>query len=329
MKQHYMTYAERIRLEEKLRYHVPISEIARELGFSRQTIYNEIRRGEYDHDTGYKTEKRYSADRAHDIHRRKQYRKGRPLKIGSDIDYANFLEDLILHHHFSPAAALAAAIGFATTICVSTLYNYINQGLFRELTDADLWEKPTRKPRKKSEIKIAHHTLPSIEQRPEIINQRSERGHWEMDLVVGRAGSKPVLLTLTERVTREEIIIKLPDRRAATIRKAIDKLELKTPDFQDKFKSITTDNGPEFLEYEQLIRSCRSDRQRFSVYYCHSYAAWEKGTNENHNRMIRRFFPKGTDFTKISKKEIAAIQDWMNDYPRKILGWKTPRQVSA
>ena len=78
--------------------------------------------------------------------------------------------------------------------------------------------------------------------------------------------------------------------------------------FQKKFRSITTDNGPEFLEYELLTRSIYGG-QRFQVYYCHSYAAWEKGSNENHNRMIRRFFPKGTDFSKITKKRIAELQD--------------------
>ena len=98
---------------------------------------------------------------------------------------------------------------------------------------------------------------------------------------------------------------------------------------EQKFQTITTDNGPEFLEYDQLIRSARSKRQRFEVYYCHPYSSWEKGTVEVHNRMIRRWFPKGTDFTGVKPKEIAALQEWMNSYPRKILGWRTPAEVAA
>lgn len=334
MGQHYMTYPERVRLEEKLRYKVPKAEIARELGFSLQTIYNEIRRGSYEHDLYHKTETRYSADRAQDIFERRQRRKtGRPLKIGHDIAYANFLERKILRDHYSPAAALAEAgkRDFATRICVRTLYNYITWGIFLELTDNNLLEKPMRKPRKKNaEPKIAHPTLPSIEQRPEHINRRSERGHWEMDLVVGCAGSRPVLLTLTERITREEIIIKLPDRKAATIRRAIDRLErgIGKRRFREKFRSITTDNGAEFMEYD-LLRKSIYGGIRFEVYYCHSYAAWEKGTNENHNRIIRRFLPKGTDFSRVTQREVAAIQDWMNGYPRKILGWKTPGEMAV
>lgn len=98
--------------------------------------------------------------------------------------------------------------------------------------------------------------------------------------------------------------------------------------FRNIFRSITTDNGPEFLEYDKLIQSIYGGK-RFDVYYCHSYAAWEKGTNENHNRMIRRWFPKGTDFTRVTKKDIAELQNWMNSYPRKVLNWQTPEEIAA
>lgn len=171
--------------------------------------------------------------------------------------------------------------------------------------------------------------MPSISDRSEDINNRVEYGHWEMDLVVGKKGSSSVLLTLTERLSRSEIIIKLPDRKAKTIRKAFDKLERKygKQRFRTLFKTITTDNGSEFLQHSDLCKSIFGG-QRFIVYYCHSFAAWEKGTNENHNRMIRRWFPKGTDFDKVTAKQIEKVQDWMNNYPRKILGWLTPLEAA-
>ena len=149
-----------------------------------------------------------------------------------------------------------------------------------------------------------------------------------MDLVVGCKGSSAVLLTLTERMTRRELIFKLPNRKAATIRKQFDKLERKMGRqmFRDVFRTITTDNGSEFLQYDELRRSV-FDGKRFEVYYCHSYCAWEKGTNENHNRMIRRWFPKGNDFGKVSHKQIAQVESWMNNYPRQILGWLTPLEA--
>ena len=94
------------------------------------------------------------------------------------------------------------------------------------------------------------------------------------------------------------------------------------PDFRQQFRSITTDNGSEFLRYEELRQSIHGGI-RFEVYYCHSYAAWEKGTNENHNRMIRRWFPKGTNFDEVTKEQVAEVERWVNDYPRKLLGWKS------
>ena len=327
--QHYMTYVERIKLETLLGEKTPIAQIARTLGFSRQQIYNEKKLGSYMHNCGWYDEERYSADRAEAIHRQNQANKGGQLKIGNHHAYAQFLEKKIAEEKFSPAAALAEARkeGYEISICTSTLYSYIGKGVFLHLTTKNLLEAGQRKKKKNPVRRIAHPKLPSIEERPEEINNREEYGHWEMDLVVGKKGTKAVLLTLTERKTRQELIFKLPNRKAKTIRKVFNKLEKETENFKEKFKSITTDNGSEFLEYEKLQKSIHGGK-RFKLFYCHSYASWEKGTNENHNRMIRRFFPKGTDFTKVTHKEVARVESWMNHYPRKILGWKCPMEAA-
>lgn len=329
-KQHYMTPEERQQLEALLRAKLPVTRIAKLLGFCRQTIYNEIKRGTYLHTCDYWDEVRYSAHKAQERHDYHQTAKGRPLKIGNDHDYAHYLERKMLRDRYSPAAALASArkAGYQTTVCTATLYSYIEKGVFLHLSNKDLWEKSKRKKRGYLPVRrIAHPLLPSITQRPEHIGSRLEYGHWEMDLIVGKAGSRAVLLTLTERLSRQELIFKLPDRKAATVRAVFDRLERHGPGFRQKFKSITTDNGVEFLEYAKLQKSIYGGK-RFEVWYCHSYAAWEKGSNENHNRMIRRWFPKGTDFTNISQKQITKVQNWMNSYPRKILGWRTPEEVA-
>ena len=329
-KQHYMTEQERHQLEAMRRNKIPVREIARQLGFCERTIYYELKRGSYIHTCKYWDEVRYSAQKGQQIHRYNQTAKGRPLKIGSDHTFAAYIEHKIIVDRYSPAAALAAArrYNFQTRICVSTLYSYIDKRVFLTLTNKHLWDKRRKKQEKDdTEKRIAHPKLPSIENRPAYIGQRSERGHWEMDLIIGKAETKPVLLTLTERYSRQELIFKLPDRRAATIRGVFDRLERQHKDFAQRFKSLTTDNGGEFLEYDKLCRSIYGG-SRFQVWYCHSYSAWEKGSVENHNRMIRRFFPKGTDFSKVSKKRIAAVQDWMNNYPRKILDWQTPNEAA-
>ena len=339
-KQHYMTWEERCKLEALRDADVPVSQIVKTLGLCKQAIYNELHRGEYTRivtrNGMERDEVRYSADIGQQKADYAQSAKGRPLKIGKDRAYADFLEKKMLgiqedgkvdkRRRFSPAAALAQARaeGFTTTVCTTTLYSYIDKQVFAHLTNKDLWVKGQKKKQKRETVKrIAHPLLPCITERPEAAANREEYGHWEMDLVVSRKGKKTVILTLTERTKREEMIFKLPNRKAKTIRKVFDKLEKAMPDFKERFKTITTDNGSEFLEYEDLVKSIHGGK-RFEVYYCHSYAAWEKGTNENHNKMIRRWFPKGTDFGRVTRQELQELQDWMNNYPREILGWKTP-----
>ncbi len=330
-KQHYMTYNERQKLEALYNTaKMPVAAIAKALGFSRQTIYNELKIGFYNHTFDYYDRQLYSADKAESIHRLAQSGKGRPEKIGKDHTFAQFIEEKILLDRFSPAAALAAAraAGFTTRICTATLYSYIDKRLFLKLSNNDLWIKGSRCKRAapKEEKRIAHPKLPSIIDRPAPVADRLEPGHWEMDLVIGCKDTHPVLLTMTERTARAELIFRLPDRKASTVRSVFDRLEETLPHFSDVFKTITTDNGSEFLRYDELCSSIHGG-QRFDVYYCHSFAAWEKGSNENHNRMIRRWFPKGTDFSQVTDQQILEVQNWMNNYPRKILGWKTPLQV--
>lgn len=338
-KQHYLKGWERTKIEAWLEVGVSKSEIARRLGVTRQTIYNEVKRGLVHcikRPFGiYIDTLEYSADKAQQVHKYNQTAKGRPLKIGHDHAYAQFLERLMLgiqpdgsvdrRKRYSPAAALAQARreGFQTTVCVTTLYSYIYKRVFLQLRSRDLWQKPKRTRHSFGSHRIAHPKLPSIDQRPAEIARRQSTGNWEMDLIIGKEKTTACLLTLYERYSRKFLIFKLPDRKAATVRAAFDKLEASTPQFRQIFRTITTDNGSEFLQYEKLRQSIRGGT-RFEVYYCHPYAAWEKGGIENHNRIVRRWFPKGSDFTKVSRREIQELQDWMNNYPRKILNWATP-----
>ena len=173
----------------------------------------------------------------------------------------------------------------------------------------------------------------SIEQRPEEIDEREEFGHWEGDTVYSGKGKRKTtraLLTLTERKTRKEIIIAIPNRKAETVVKALDALERKlgARRFRAIFKSITFDNGTEFAAAEELERSCiNKPLPRTKVYFCHPYSSWERGTNENTNGMIRRRFPKGTNFAAVTNAQITQAENWINNYPRKILGYKSSEIV--
>ena len=140
-----------------------------------------------------------------------------------------------------------------------------------------------------------------------------------MDTVVGKQGTKTVLLVLSERVMRKELIFKIPSKSQAAVVKVLDRLERKMGKlFEETFKTITCDNGCENLDFEGIERSIRNKKRRTKVYYAHPYSSWERGTNENINKMIRRFIPKGIDISEFTSKQIEQIQHWINNYPRRI-----------
>lgn len=147
--------------------------------------------------------------------------------------------------------------------------------------------------------------------------------------VVGKKRTKARLLVLSERVTRREIIIRIKDGRAETVVAALDRLErIYGAAFYEIFKTITVDNGSEFADADGIERSARrKDAKRTTVYYCHAYSSCERGTNENINRMIRRQFPKGTDFDKVTAAEVKRVEMWLNDYPREILGFMSSAEA--
>lgn len=224
---------------------------------------------------------------------------------------------------------------FNTTVSVQTLYSYISKGVFLNLTQKELPRHGEHKGKYKHvEKKKDPARAPageSIEKRPPEVMDREAFGHWEMDTVYSaKKTSLECLLMLTERKTRKEIIIKLKDRKAETVVKAIDALERKwtAPKFRMIFLSITVDNGSEFAAADELEKSCINKTiNRTKLYFCHPYSSWERGSNENQNGMARRKHPKGTDFSKVSKEELAETEEWMNNYPRKIFGYKSSEMM--
>jgi len=204
--------------------------------------------------------------------------------------------------------------------------------VFKDVINADLWEKCRRRRRKYRHVRrvgLKNTCARSIEDRPEEVNKRLEYGHWEGDCIVGRRkGEKDGLFTLSERMTREQIILKIGSSTQEAVLKALNNLEARYGRFfSKKFRSITLDNGREFLDWKAIERSALNSKRRTLVYFAHPYSAWERGTNENQNRMIRRFIPKGTDISKVSDNDVKGIEEWMNNYPRRILGYRTPNEL--
>lgn len=332
-----LKHNDRIRLEALYNAGHKVVEIADILHVHRSTIYNELKRGQYEHlNSDYTTEMRYSADLAQRKYEENLQVRGTQLKIGNDIKLANYIEDKIINEEYSPDAIIGelTASGrwgeFKTRICTTTVYSYIDKGIFLKVTNKNLPVKKNKK-RKYNKVKTQKRAEAgeSIENRPEEINNREEFGHWEMDSILGKRGkSKNTLLTLTERKTRAEIIFKLPDHTAESVVAAVDRLERRWGEmFKSVFKSITVDNGTEFAYCEELERSVIGAGKRTKLYYCHPYSSWERGTNEVTNRMVRRKVPKGINFDARTDEEIQAVENWVNKYPRRIHGYRSAGQL--
>ena len=129
-------------------------------------------------------------------------------------------------------------------------------------------------------------------------------------------------------MTREKIIIKIKGKSSEYVIKAINSLERKYGKrFYIKFKTITFDNGVEFMDYEGMEKSCIKKGTRTKIYYAHPYCSGERGTNENNNRLIRRWIPKGTIIDNISKEFIKQIENWINNYPSAMFDYKSSNMI--
>lgn len=182
---------------------------------------------------------------------------------------------------------------------ISTIYYWIHHGKLG-LTKQDLLYTRKGKSVKKqasTNFKLAGQ---SIEQRPEVINLRLENGHYEIDTVLLTRAKNYCLLVLTDRRSRNQIIRLISNKSADSVNQTL-KLILK----RLKILSITADNRTEFNRLSDVF-------SKEHIYYAHPYASWERGTNENHNKLIRRWLPKGTK--KTTPKEVAFIENWINNY---------------
>lgn len=328
----HLKWEERIQIETLQREGFSSQDIGKRLGRPSRTIRREISRGWVIHRLSkYRVEERYSADRGQTTYEAKMRSRGTQAAIDERLQ--EHLYRCIVEKQDSPGVVASGMKkdGLEYAVCTKTIYNLIDQGKISGVSNESLWEKSKRKQKRRTLHRKRKRAVPpdhSIENRPESINERQEVGHWEIDLVVGgKKKGAAVLLTFTERKTRKERIQKLKDRSQASVIRALNGMErqMGKEAFRVIFKSITADNGSEFLDCEAFETSVFGGK-RTHIYYAHPYSSWERGSNENANRIIRRFIPKGCDISKFTKKKIQDIEDWMNNYPRKILDFETPEE---
>ena len=333
----HLNYTERTMIERW--YNVekkPCLEISKLLNKSIRTIQREINRGKVRNLTSELIEIYvYSADVAQQKYDYHIHSKGPEIKLGADYKLAEYIEKGIKEEKKSPEILInditKYKLEFKSNVCAKTIRNCIHKRILN-LTEKDMIYKKEYKDKNTEKyhcIKVPAEK--SIDFRPQEANDRTEYGHWEGDLVVGKENKGSALLTFTERLTREEIIIKIAGKKSEYVKKAIDDLEKKYKEkFYKKFKTITFDNGGEFRCWKELETSYdkRRKKPRFNIYYAHPYRSGERGSNENGNRLIRRFIPKGSVITTISEDYIKKIEKWINNLSRPTFGFKTSLEMA-
>jgi IS30 family transposase len=322
-----LQFDERGQIEALYEQGMSIRQIARRLHRNPSTISREIRRGtavQIDSQQ-HCTYSAYFAETGEAV-----YRKHRSASVWSGLfSSCSFFINLLTKALKTKPRVYSVDTfvhwfkqNYPSEVCpsTSTVYRYINDQRLL-LRNQDLPMKLRRR--------IKHHGRhhnrtnkkvlgQSIELRPSIVESRSEFGHWEGDLVKAkRVESEPALMTLTERFSRLEIIVKLPNYHAQTCQKALQTI---IDDYgAQHFQTVTFDNGSEF--------SLLNNVSGTDIFFAHPYSPWERGTNENTNGLLREFFPKGKSFKDSSLVDIQEVQYTLNHRPRKRLGYKCPADI--
>lgn len=292
-----------------------IRSIAKHLGRSHSTLVRELKRNAPPIRSRY-----YLPHKAHEraeVRRQTAVRRKR-LKTGRLRAYTARQ----LKRGWSPEliAGRVQQLGWSESISPEAIYQWIHQ----DAQDYIQYLTRSRRKRQKRGYSRKHtkNHIPSrvsIVKRPKSVKSRHSMGHWEADTIVSRR-SRPVLQIVVERKARYTFLNRLPNREAASMRKTLNKSMCKLP--SKLRKTITYDNGTENVEHQRVnaVLGTRS-------YFCTPYTSQEKGTVENRAGLVRRHFPKRTDFAKLSQSNIKAVERWLNHRPMKCLGFQTPAEV--
>lgn len=322
-----MSWTDRLIIEKLFNSFKSYRLIADTLGKSVSSVHDEVQHGLYQHMGAETTRRpyRYSARIAQDYTNFQATSKGPALKLDHHHDFAIYVAQQIKAGHSPDQITATLRKEGRWTVSTSTLYRYIDKGYIPGVSNKDLPEKPKRK---RSYHKVEAKRPPagtSIERRPEEVSTRNTIGHWELDSVIGKAkGTSESILVLTERKTRYEIILRALSKSSAD---TVDALNALLPMFPaGTFKTITVDNGSEFQDCHGMEHDPQG-RKRLTVYYCHPYSSYERGSNERNNRIIRRYLPKGQSLRHVTQQECNQIAARINDMPRKILGYATAREL--
>lgn len=332
VKNKHLTICERMIIQLRLKDGRTVYSISKEIGCAYNTVKNEIKRGSK---PMYKNHRIYykatSGQTRYDENRKNCYRKGKFYDCTEFINEVekNFQDPLKKWSIDASVGRLKLEKHYSkqNSVCTKTIYNWIHKDLL-ELKKTDLPEVLKRKKRKcktqnKSKNK-ENKSGRSIEELPAEVTERNTFGNWEIDTVIGKkTGKNPVILTLAERVSDYYISKKIPLKKAEIVQAELERLKKTFGTKADEiFKIIISDNGSEFASLSELENDSMT-----RIYYAHPYSSYERGINERHNRLLRRYVKKGADISKITEEELEQYEDLINGLPRKRLGYRTPEEA--
>lgn len=327
-KNKHLTLQERCFIEIRLKDKWTPYKIAKVINRPINTVLNEIRRGTVTQSKLGEKIDRYFADVGERVYKSNRRNCKSKYKILKCKEFIDFVDEKVSKDNWSLDACFGEALNTdrfqrSEMVCTKTLYSYVDLG-FLNVKNSDLPIKLRLNKKKKIVRKNRRKLGRSIEERDKNIDTKEEFGHWEIDTVIGSKSKKDnVLLTIVERNTLNSIHRKIKSKTAEAVSTEISRLKSEFGDkFSQVFKTITSDNGSEFATLSDIEKDTDT-----KVYFTHPYSSFEKGCNERHNGMIRRFIPKGKSIYNYSSDEIGYIEDWCNTLPRKKLGYKTPQEL--
>ena len=322
----HLSLEDRVIIQIRLKDGWTVPEIAKAVGCCPNTVRNEIKRGLK---PMYKNKRLcYRAKNGQANYEKNRESCHRNYKI---LACSKFICHVLKMFNGPNKWSFDAIVGDAASfgrfpksnmVCTKTLYNELASGNL----PLSLFDVPEVLKRKRRKTKTHEHKRlkgRSIDERPAIVEERIELGHWEADTVVGqRNGKEAVVLTLIERVTDHYLAIHIPGKTSEAVMNAMKQLYSEYGgQFSTIFKTITTDNGPEFEDFAD-VQQWGTD-----VFFAHPYSSWERAVNERHNGLLRRYIPKGVSMERYTSEDVLGFADNINSLPRKRLGYRTPEEL--
>ena len=316
----HLTIEERACICKFKEMNMSLREIARILNRNVSTISRELKRNSYRKSKNYCVIS-YSPIVADKKYKDRRINCHRPVKI--NMQAINYIKNKI-ELHWSPDQIVNRQnddkpLNFPS---LSTIYRWIHLGYVPKTSIKNLRRKGTFK--RPAETRGKFNVGKTIKKRPKEVYKREIFGHWEADTVVSGKNnrelkSKYCFVTLAERKTRLYLFKWIPDRKEETVTNAIIELLKNYP--SQAVKSITCDRGKEFAGWKKI-----EDKLHTNIYFADPYCAWQKGTNENSNGLLREFYPKSMDLSKTNEKEVKYVLELLNNRPRKCIKYRTPNE---